>query len=186
VQIDDGMAFELKSVSPIMEDAEFPGFRVSLDTTLESMRTTIRIDFSTGDIITPRELLYTFKLLFEDRVISILAYNLETMLAEKLETMFTRGTANSRMRDFYDIFALELSQSHNIDKALLKRAYVNTSKKRGSYAIIADMELILNEIESSPDMMASWTSYQRKYEYASDISWDAVMQTVRALCGNIM
>jgi len=129
IPIDDGMAFEIKSVVPIMDDAEYPGIRVSLDTALETMHTPLKIDFSTGDVITPREVSYSFKLLFENRTISILAYNLETVLAEKLDTLITRGTANTRMRDFYDIFALENSQSHVIDRTVLKTAFVNTNKK---------------------------------------------------------
>lgn len=185
VAIDDGMSFEIKSVAPIMDDAEYPGIRVSLDTTLETMHTPLKIDFSTGDVITPREVSYSFKLLFEDRAISILAYNLETVLAEKLETLIARGTANSRMRDFYDIFALEQSQSHNIDKAVLKTAFANTSEQRGSSAVMEGMGVILDEVENSPGMAELWKSYQRKFEYASDIGWDNVMQAVRKLCEDI-
>ena len=185
VQIDDGMIFEIKSVAPIMDDAEYPGIRVSLETTLETMRTPLRIDFSTGDVITPREVSYSFKLLFEDRTISIMAYNLETVLAEKLETLIARGTANTRMRDFYDIYVLKNTQSHNIDKIVLKTAFVNTSEKRGSAAVVAGMDTILDEVESSPEMIALWGNYQRKFEYASDIGWSEVMQAARKMCGDI-
>jgi predicted nucleotidyltransferase component of viral defense system len=107
VQIEDGMTFEIKSVTPIMDEADYPGFRITLDTTLETMRTPLKIDFSSNDVITPQEVSYSYRLLFEDRTISIMAYNLETILAEKLETLLARSTANSRMRDFYDLFALE-------------------------------------------------------------------------------
>ena len=185
VKIDDGMFFEIKNIAPIMDDAEYPGIRVSLDTALETMHTPLKIDFSTGDVITPLEVSYSFKLLFEDRTISILAYNLETVLAEKLETLIVRSTANSRMRDFYDIFALEQSQSHNIDRALLKAAFANTSEKRGSSAIMSGMDIILDEVENSSEMITLWKNYQRKFEYASDIGWDEVMQAVRKLCGVI-
>ena len=185
VEIDDGMAFEILSISPIMDDAEYPGIRVSLNTTLETMRTPLRIDFSTGDVITPREVAYSFRLLFEDRAISILAYNLETVLAEKLETLLARGTANTRMRDFYDIYVLKNSQSHNIDRALLKTAFANTSGKRGSAAVVSDMNIILHEVESSPEMTALWKSYQNKFEYAADIGWDEIMRAVRKMCADI-
>jgi len=185
VQIDDGMSFEIRSVAPIMDDAEYPGIRVSLDTTLETMRTPLKIDFSTGDVITPHEVSYSFKLLFEDRTISILAYNLETVLAEKLETLVARGTANTRMRDFYDIYVLEDSQSHNIDRALLKTAFTNTSGKRGSSAVMAGMDVILDEVEASPEMIALWINYQNKFEYAADVGWDEVMRSVKKLCDDI-
>jgi len=183
IRIDDGMVFEIKNVAPIMDDADYPGIRVILDTTLETMRTPLKIDFSSGDIITPHEVSYSFKLLFEDRTISILAYNLETVLAEKIETLLTRGIANSRMRDFYDLFALENTRSHNIDAAVLKSAFKNTSEKRGSSSVTASMNLILDEVENSIDMIALWKNYQRKFEYAADIGWDDVMKSVRKLCG---
>ena len=185
IQINDGMAFEIKSVAPIMDDAEYPGIRVTLDTTLETMHTPLKIDFSSGDVITPREVSYSFKLLFEDRTISIMAYNLETVLAEKLETLVARGTANTRMRDFYDIFVLEQSQSHNVDRAVLKTAFANTSDKRGSSAVKADMDTILDEVEDSPSMTTLWKSYQRKFEYAADIEWAGVMLAVRKLCAEV-
>ena len=185
VPIDDGMVFEIRSVAPIMDDVEYPGIRVSLDTALEMMRTPLKIDFSTGDVITPGEVSYSFKLLFEDRTISILAYTLETVLAEKLETLLARGTANSRMRDFYDIFALRQSKSHNIDSALLRVAFANTSEKRGSTVVMSDMDIILGEVENSPEMGAQWNNYQRKFKYASDIGWGDIMQAVRNLCGDI-
>ena len=112
IQIGDGVAFEIKIVSRIMDEAEYPGIRVALNTTLETMSTPLKIDFSTGDAITPGEVSYSYKLLFENRTISILAYNPETVLAEKLETIITRGTANTRMRDFYDWTILILTYSN--------------------------------------------------------------------------
>ena len=182
IQIEDGMIFEIKSATPIMDEADYPGIRVTLNTTLETMRTPLKIDFSSDDVITPCEVSYQYKLLFEDRTISIMAYNLETMLAEKLETFLARGTANSRMRDFYDLFALESTQSENIDNIVLKAAFTNTSEKRGSSAVVADMDLILDEVENSSNILALWKNYQRKYEYASDISWYEVMQAVKRMC----
>ena len=182
IEIDDGMSFKIKSVISILDESDYPGVRVILDTMLETMRTPLKIDFSSGDVITPHEVSYSFKLLFEERTISILAYNLETVLAEKLETLFARGTANTRMRDFYDVFALANTQSANIDIEVLKVALNNTINKRGSSAVIKNMDLILDEVESSPDMMALWKNYQRKFEYAADICWDEVMQAVQKLC----
>lgn len=123
IPIEDGMAFEIMSVAPIMDEADYSGVRVVLNTKLETMNTPLKIDFSTGDIITPREVLYSFKLLFENRTISILAYNLETILAEKLETLLSRGTANTRMRDFYDIYALTFSQLINIGSTTFQKAF---------------------------------------------------------------
>ena len=112
VPLDDGVKFQLKSISEIMDEAEYPGIRVNMTTTFDGVVTPLKIDISTGDAITPREIRYSFKLMLEDRSIDIWAYNLETVLAEKLETIITRTTTNTRMRDFYDIYILE--QLHGI------------------------------------------------------------------------
>lgn len=181
IWIEDGMTFEIKSVSAIMDEADYPGVRIILDTTLETMHTPLKIDLSTGDIITPREVEYSFQLLFEDRAISILAYNLETVLAEKLETMVSRGVANTRMRDFYDIYALITAQSQNIDPAILRKAFSNTSRTRGSSSMVSDAEMILDEVRTSPEMKTLWRSYQSKFDYAAEISWDDVMKSVRKI-----
>lgn len=181
VEIEDGMTFEIKSVTTIMDETDYAGIRVMLETTLETMRTPLKIDFSTGDVITPREISYSFKLLFEDRSISILAYNLETVLAEKLETLLSRGIANTRMRDFYDIYTLESTQAHNIDTPVLRAAFANTCDKRGCTEVVRSADLILSEIQSSNDMLNLWKNYQRKFDYAADIDWDDVMQSIRKL-----
>jgi predicted nucleotidyltransferase component of viral defense system len=181
VQIEDGMKFKIKSVATIMDEADYSGVRVMLDTTLEMMHIPFKIDLSTGDVITPREVAYSFKLLFEERSIYILAYNLETVLAEKLETLLSRGTANTRMRDYYDIYALETTQKQNIDAAVLREAFANTSKERGSFAIVRDKVLILNEIQESREILDLWKNYQNKFDYASGIEWDEVVRSAKRL-----
>ena len=115
IPIDDGMAFSIKSVSEIMDEAEYSGVRANLEATVETMRTPLKVDISTRDVITPREVSYTFKLMFEERTISILAYNLETVLAERMETVIARGVANTRMRDYYDLYVLQSEYTHTID-----------------------------------------------------------------------
>lgn len=179
IPIDDGMVFSITDADTIMSDADYAGVRIQLNTTLEKMQIPLKIDFSTGDVITPREVAYSFKLMFEDRKLTVLAYNLETILAEKLETLLSRSTANTRMRDFYDLYALEESQSHNIDPTLLRTAFVKTCEQRGTIAIVNDAPMILDEVQNSPVLMSLWKDYQRKFDYATDISWDRVMESVR-------
>jgi predicted nucleotidyltransferase component of viral defense system len=181
IHIDDGMTFEIKSVSPIIDEADYPGIRLSMDAALENMLTPLKIDFSSGDMITPREIAYSFRLLFEERIISIFAYNLETVLAEKIETLLARGTVNTRMRDFYDIYILTTTQAQNIDNDTLKAAFINTSKKRGSLALLSDVDIILNEITESTVLIDLWQGYQRKFDYANDILWKDVMESVKQL-----
>ena len=181
IHIEDGMIFEIKSVTPIMDEADYPGIRIMLDTAIETMHTPLKIDFSTGDVITPSEVSYSFRLLFEERTISILAYNLETVLAEKLETLLARGTANTRMRDYYDIYVLTNTQEHNIDNATLKEAFVNTSAKRGSIGLLSDVDLILKEVAESTVLIDRWKNYQLKFDYAADVLWADVMESVSCL-----
>jgi predicted nucleotidyltransferase component of viral defense system len=183
VPVDDGVTFAFKSVSAIMDESDYPGIRVMLEAALETMRTPLKIDFSTGDVITPGEVAYSYRLLFENRSISILAYNLETMLSEKIETLISRGSANTRMRDFYDIYVLENTQLQNVDAEILRSAFINTSNNRGSGAVVRDSRLILDEIEASREMAALWENYRRKFSYAADVSWSAAMCSVRKLCG---
>ena len=139
VPIDDGMTFSIKSVGEIMDEAEYTGVRVNLEATLETMRTPLKVDISTGDIITPREVLYTFKLMFEERTISILAYNLETVLAEKMETVIARGVAN-------DLYILQNEYTHAISMEQFKAAFLATCKKRNSIQLIAEGNKILKEL----------------------------------------
>lgn len=146
VPIDDGMTFSIKSVGEIMDEAEYSGVRANLEATLETMRTPLKVDISTGDIITPREVLYTFKLMFEERTISILAYNLETVLAEKMETVIARGVANTRLRDYYDLYILQNEYTHAISMEQFKAAFLATCKKRNSIQLIAEGNKILKEL----------------------------------------
>ena len=181
VPIDDGVKFQLKSISEIMDEAEYPGIRVSMTTTFDGVVTPLKIDISTGDAITPREVRYSFKLMLEDRSIDIWAYNLETVLAEKLETIITRTTTNTRMRDFYDIYILDQLHGNTLNRQTLYDALLATAKKRGTERHLAEAVDVLNEVESSPVMQKLWESYRRKFSYATDLEWSIIMGAVRSL-----
>ena len=181
VPIDDGVKFQLKSISEIMDEAEYPGIRVSMTTTFDGVVTPLKIDISTGDAITPREVRYSFKLMLEDRSIDIWAYNLETVLAEKLETIITRTTTNTRMRDFYDIYILDQLHGNTLNRQTLYDALLATAKKRGTERHLAEAVDVLNEVESSPVMQKLWESYRRKFSYAADLEWNIIMRAVRSL-----
>lgn len=185
IRIEDRMEFKVIRAETIMSDDDYSGVRVMIDATLEKVHTPLQIDFSTGDVITPGEVEYSFRLMFEERSISILAYNLETVLSEKLETVIVRGTLNTRMRDFYDIYALTTIKLLNIDPIILRDAFFNTSKKRGSAVVVSDADKILSEIEFSSEMISLWEKYQRKYDYALHINWSEVMKSVKILYGVI-
>lgn len=166
VPLDDGVAFQITRVSEIMDEAEYPGIRAMLEAELDTMRTPLKLDISTGDAITPREVSYQFKLMFEERTINILAYNLETVLAEKLETVLSRGTANTRLRDFYDLYILHHDTPAAFDAGHLRAAFSATCVKRGSSGVAVNGIKTLEEIRESADMQALWRGYQKKYAYA--------------------
>ena len=132
IPIDDGVSFHIKRISEIMEEADYPRVRVSMETKLDGVITPLKIDISTGDVITPREIRYRFNLMLEDRTIEVWAYNLETVLAEKLETVISRNVTNTRMRDFYDIYILQKLYGQQLKKEILWNALVATAGKRGT------------------------------------------------------
>lgn len=181
VPIDDGVKFQLKSISEIMDEAEYPGIRVSMSTTFDGVVTPLKIDISTGDAITPREVRYSFKLMLEDRSIDIWAYNLETVLAEKLETIITRTTTNTRMRDFYDIYILEQLHGTTLNPKILHDALLATAHKRGSEKYLNQAEEVFDEVENDSVMQKLWEAYRKKFSYVSDLEWDVIMKAIRRL-----
>lgn len=181
VPMEDGVEFQVKRISEIMEEAEYPGVRVSMETTFDGVRTPLKIDISTGDVITPREVRYSFKLMLEDRSIEVWAYNLETVLAEKLETVISRNVTNTRMRDFYDIHILKQLHGESLSASVLRDALTATATKRGTLEQMKDAVSVFDEVEESPVMAKLWQSYQKNYSYAADLSWHTVMDSVRAL-----
>lgn len=185
VPIDDGVTMIIKKIDEIRDEDEYSGFRISLDAKLDNARIPVKVDITTADKITPKEVSYKFDLLLEDRSIDILAYNIETVLAEKIETIITRSTANTRMRDFYDVYILLKLQIENIDFKVLSKATSNTANKRNTVKILLEGDLILKEIFSDENMYNSWENYQAKYSYSEDISWNEIKESVYMIWGNI-
>lgn len=178
VQADDGVIFSIEQVSEIMDEADYPGVRVSLKASFDGALIPLKIDVSTGDVITPRAIKYSFKLMFEDRKVDVWAYNLETVFAEKIETVIRRATLNTRMRDFYDIYILNLLYGNTLDYALLGKAINATAEKRGSLSLIPKAEEVFEEISHDAGMEKLWFSYQKKFSYARNISFKNTIQAI--------
>lgn len=181
VKVDDGVEMTIRNMKEIRADANYKGYRISIEASLGKAIIPIKVDITTGDEITPKEIAYNYDLLLEDRSIEILAYNLETILAEKIETMISRGTANTRMRDYYDVFVLVRLYSSDIDQDLLSEAIVNTSINRGSHHLLADSGTILESILSSDILVEHWENYTRSYTYAENIAWLDVTQVIQSI-----
>ena len=183
IPLDDGVSFRIKRISEIMEEGDYPGVRVSMETKFDGVITPLKIDISTGDIITPREIKYNFNLMLENRTIEVWAYNLETVLAEKMETVISRNVTNTRMRDFYDIYILQKLYGEQLSKDVLWDALVATAKKRETLEQIEteDIDEVFDEIQSSSVMENLWKAYQRNYSYSADIPWHTIMKSIRTL-----
>lgn len=179
IDLEDNVKFRIKKVSEIMDEAEYSGIRFSMDAVLDGAVIPLKIDISTGDVITPREVAYSYKLMFEDRTIPIMTYPIETVLAEKLETVISRSITNTRMRDFYDIHILLKSQNINAD--ILALALERTAKKRGNFNLLENAESVLKIVKSDEDMKRLWNIYQKKFKYAGEYTWDEVIHSVREL-----
>lgn len=181
IDLDDGVSFEVKDVSHIMDEMEYPGIRVTMNANVGRLITPLKIDISTGDVITPRAIEFNYDLLLEDRSISLWSYNLETILAEKLQTVLARGILNTRMRDFYDIRMLLDTYEDKVNKAVLKDAFAATCKKRGTDHLQEQAEEIIKIIEADEQLRVLWRAYQKKYSYAAEIDYASVISGVRKL-----
>lgn len=179
VNLDDGVQFQIAKVTDIMEEHDYPGIRFMLEATLDKMRQAVKMDISTGDVITPRAVEYSYHLMFEDRAISLRTYNLETLLVEKLETIMARGTANTRMRDFYDIHVI--SHQEAFDREILKKAFLATSAKRNATDQIPGFRDILSTVEADASMKKQWDSFREDSFFVGELSWNEVMASVKVL-----
>lgn len=182
--ISDCVYFHINKVTEIMEDHEYTGFRFILEATIEKIHQTIKVDLSTGDIITPAAIQYPYRLMFEDRTIALWAYNLETLLAEKFETIMARGTANTRMRDFYDVYMI--SQQGSFDRNIFKQAFCATCEQRNTTSQIHQLRKTLETVEFDKNMERQWLNFQQHSFFVGELSWSEVMQMVNELAEAVL
>ena len=141
----------------------------------------MKLDITTGDIIIPKEIKYKFDLMFEDRSIEILAYNMETVIADKFETIISRNIDTTRARDFYDIYILWTTQQQNFDKELLRQAIVKKFEYRESIDKLNNIDEIMEVIKESDALKEYWKNYQSKFSYAEDISYDDTIEVLEKI-----
>lgn len=178
VLLEDGVNFRITSVSGIMNDFEYPGIRIMLEAALERMRQVIKIDISTDDVITPSAVEYEYKLMFEDRTIPLLTYNVETLLAEKIQTILARGTANTRLRDFYDVYKIMKICAAEVDKELLLKAFRATCKKRETVFSREEISETLAMIEKDAGIAGMWEQFRKKNYFVGNLEWGGVLNGV--------
>lgn len=176
--VNDGIEFHLLDLTPICEDDEYENFRASIQATYGKMKISMKIDITTGDEITPKEVQFSYPFLFDDRQVLVKAYTQETILAEKYETIIRRNIGNTRARDFYDLHLLYRLYQENADWDLLKQAVLSTAKKRDSLSVLQDTARILPALRESTVLQGLWKRYQTQNLYAREITYPAIMETI--------
>lgn len=179
VEVDDDVVFELLRTEDIRETDDYPGIRVYLRALYPPMVVPLSVDVTTGDAITPSAMEYDYPLLFDDRAISIMAYPLETVLAEKLETVISRDVANTRPRDFYDVHALWRMRREQCDLVRLAEAIAATSARRGSVDLMSLYADVMERVAEDPQMNALWRTYASRNPYVGDITLVDACDTVK-------
>ena len=179
---DDGVSFEIGTILPIREDDIYGGYRVMLNARFDTIITPLSMDVSTGDAITPHAVQYNFSEIFNDeKTYELWAYNIETVMAEKVETILRRGVFNTRPRDFYDAYILTTTQK--FDRTVFENALKATANHRGTVRQIEDVPGILQNIEESPELKTMWERYRKQFAYAADIEYEQIMNVLKTLLG---
>ena len=184
IDIGDNIKFKIISIENIREDDDYGGLRVHLQASFDEMPIDLKIDVTTGDKITYKEINYKYNLLLEKRSIEIWTYNVETIIAEKYESIIKRSILNTRIRDFYDLYMLTHLDKKNVKSKMLIDAIRETSKHRGTFDIINDrnvVEDVINSIKNDNSLKGQWDKYQRSYEYAKDIKYEQLIDSIIAI-----
>ena len=185
IPLKDKITFDRGGIEEIREKDEYVGYRISLIGNYDKMAVPLKLDITTGDKITPKEIEYRYNLMLEERSINILAYNLSTILAEKLETVIVRGDQNTRLRDYYDIFILTKLESKNIKISTLQIALRETATKRGTYNRIKEFNQVIELIELSDIMRQRWDNYSKKFSYVKDIKFEETCESIKKILGQL-
>ena len=186
IQVEDGVGFRITSITNIMTDFEYPGIRMMLEATLERMRQSIKLDISTDDVITPAAVEYEYKLMFEDRTISLLTYNTETLLAEKMQTIVARGIANTRMRDFYDVCGIGKMNIDKIDYSILSESFQATCRKRETVFSKEEITDTLSKIMYDVSLAQMWEQFRKKNFFVGTLQWEDVLSEVLHIANKLI
>ena len=179
IEIDDNVTLKINKVELIREDDDYGGYRITFEAKYNNeMPVIMKIDITTGDKITYKEIEYSFTLMLEDRKIQIWSYNVETIIAEKFEAIVKRGVLSTRIRDYYDVYMLINTQNKIIDKKTLKDAITLTAQHRGTNEIIKDWKKIVEKIANDSKMQQQWKRYQKDNFYAEEIEYKELINAI--------
>lgn len=175
INIDDNVTFTIKNFKPIREEDTYGGVKYNLIATFDGIKVNLSIDIATGDVITPREIEYDYKMIFEDRTLQLITYPIETIIAEKYQTVIERGILNSRMKDYYDLYYLLINKSYDSDT--LKEAIQKTFSKRNTDLNVTKQKM--KEIEESDFLIDLWTNYANKHTYSKEIKYKELIHIIK-------
>lgn len=181
VDVSDGIEFEYDGINPIREDDAYNNFRIHLRAKYGKIDSPMKIDVTTGDVITPAAVQYEFPTLFDEKAIPVLAYTLETILAEKYETIIRRNIGTTRARDFYDLHTLYRSRKEEIRLDVLKEAVLHTAEKRKSTADMQDWKEIIQDIQDESNLYTLWNNYIAVNKYIGDLQFNEVLDTLKEI-----
>lgn len=183
IQLEDNISFQIVNMETIMDEFDYPGIRIHMEAYLEKLKQPIKIDVSTDDVITPGAIEYNYPLLFEKRDIYLNTYNIETLLAEKSQTIISRGLSNTRMRDFYDLY--EIAQKLHFSWNIYRQAFASTCKKRETVFSKEKVHTELKHLSESREMEKMWNQFKSKNYFVENIQYSEVIKTVSALILNV-
>lgn len=175
--VKDGVTFEIKNSKPIREDDEYGGLKYNILAKFDKIKVNLSIDIATGDVITPGEIEYNYKMMFEDKALKIMTYNIESIIAEKFQTIISRNVLNSRMKDFFDLYYLIKYKTFSKDD--LRLAIEKTFEKRNT-----DIKLInsnISVIQESDLLQDLWKTYSQKHKYTKDIKFEDIIETIKKI-----
>ncbi len=185
IDVDDGIDFEIKSIEHIREDDEYENFRISMLAKFGKINNSMKIDVTTGDVITPADIEYSYSSMFSEKEIKIQAYPFETILAEKYESIIKRNIGNTRMRDFYDVYKLYELKKDDLKFVILSKAIKNTAIKRNSMSYMRDARDIIEEIAEDDYLNGLWNVYLRENKYTENLAFKDTLKVLRILEENI-
>ncbi len=175
IDIKDGALISLIEVSNIREEEQYSGFRVILNVKVDTIKENFQLDIATGDPITPKPIVYKYRPILGDSYVNVWSYNIETVIAEKLETILRRAEANSRIRDYYDLYLIYTKGWNDIKIDDLRKAVYKTFEKRN---YVGNIDEAISILKDSKIIKNRWDSYKKKYEYANDINYDQIMKCI--------
>ena len=181
IDLADNVKLKIENIKDIRLEDEYSGFNVNLKAEFDGVKTNLLIDITTGDVITYKEVEFKYYTLFDDEAINIMTYNYETIIAEKFETIIFRNIDNTRMQDYYDLYMFVNLKWNEINKDILRKAIINTSKKRNTENYIEDANSYIEMIQEDDRLKSLWNSYVSNYEYAKDITFEDTINAIKVI-----